>query len=254
MKATHPASQVAGASIQLQLCNTYYYLAQQSDYSGPSDTAIYDLSGNVIATAPAAFVADLCVEGSGKLADGRVVNFAGSCQYGPMCSTGGQSCYTALDSGRYPWGEGVGGRPLTPFRSIATDPSVIAPGTCIYVPSWNGLQIPAVDGLGGFTHDGYFVADDGGGWIRGSHIDIFCGTRSMWHAMERIRPTSYSGGANGSCASTFDAGVVDCTVVPGSLGGRSAGGSILAGLLFSGAVAVAAYFGYRALKHKEVMP
>ena len=198
-------------------------MSQQWDYPGPNDTAIYDVTGNVIAMVPAAFAADVCIEGSGALTDGRRINFAANCQYGPACATSGSpTCYEVLDPSVYPWGKGGTGIPLVPFRSIATSPGTIPTGSCIYVPAWNGLQIPAVGGLGGFTHDGYFSADDTGGWINGSHIDIFCGTHAMNQAMERIFPTSYSGGSNGTCTATFQASIVDCSQVPalpGSGGG-----------------------------------
>lgn len=234
----------------MDLCHTFYVTTQQSDYSGPDDTQIYDPQGNVIATVPAAFVADLCVEGAGILNDGRVVNVAGVCQYGPACLTGSPMCYTVIDSGRYPWGIGAHSRPLVPFRSIATDPSVIPTGSCVYVPSWDGLQVPQVGNLGGFAHDGYFVADDVGGYINGNHVDIFVGTRAMERAMDAMVPTSYRGAAHGTCASTFAANVVDCSQVPATIGsgGAPAASSVaMASLWVIGfaALGAAAYFVYR---------
>jgi 3D (Asp-Asp-Asp) domain-containing protein len=179
------------------LFNTYFLLARESDYSGPKDTPIYRTDGTVIALASRGFVNDLCVEGSGLLADGRVVNFSSGCSYGPTCLTGGQICYTVLDRTRYPWGKGHGTTPLVPLRSLAVDPHVIPFGSFVYLPRWKGVHIPAIDGIGGFVHDGCFRADDSGGWIVPrpgdppglSHIDIFAGTRTMHRALERIFPT-----------------------------------------------------------------
>jgi 3D (Asp-Asp-Asp) domain-containing protein len=69
------------------------------------------------------------------------------------------------------------------------DNDVIAPGTLLYAEQWDGVAIPAVDGLGGFTHDGCFRADDVGGAITGHHYDFFAGTAGMWQALEDIFPT-----------------------------------------------------------------
>lgn len=174
----------------MQLWNTFYYFPLQSDYSSDAnDTAIFDLHGNVIAMVPSRFVSELCVEGSGRLSDGRVVNYAGSCSYGPVCLTGGQMCYSVLDRSRYPWGVGVHSRPLVPLRSIAVDPSVISVGSTVFIQQFAGMRIPSIDGIGGFTHDGCFVADDQGGWIQGNHIDIFAGTHAMYLALEHVLPT-----------------------------------------------------------------
>jgi len=181
----------------LTLFNTYFLLAREVDYSGPKDTPIYQTDGALIAMAPRAFVADLCVEGSGQLADGRIVNFSGSCSYGPPCLTGGQICYRELDRDAYPWGRGHGATPLRPLRSLAVDPHVIPFGSYVYIPRWKGVRIPSIDGIGGFIHDGCFRADDSGGWIVPrpgdppglSHIDIFAGTRAMHRALEAIFPT-----------------------------------------------------------------
>jgi hypothetical protein len=51
------------------------------------------------------------------------------------------------------------------------------------------MEIPAIDGLGGFTHDGCFRADDVGNGIDGMHIDFFAGTTSMWEALEAVFPS-----------------------------------------------------------------
>jgi 3D (Asp-Asp-Asp) domain-containing protein len=73
-----------------------------------------------------------------------------------------------------PYGDGVKG-PLVPFRTLAVDPKVIAPGSVIYIPEARGLRLQ--DGEGGaLTHDGYFFAADRGGHIKENHIDLFIAT------------------------------------------------------------------------------
>lgn len=73
-----------------------------------------------------------------------------------------------------PWGDGVRGYRLVPYRTLATDPRVIPTGSLVYVPSARGTPIE-VDGQI-LAHDGWFFAADVGGAIRGPHIDTFTGT------------------------------------------------------------------------------
>lgn len=169
--------------------NTYCYLAMESDYSGPDDTILYDANCAPIAQVPAEFSDDVCIEGSGRLADGRVINYARTCNCGRTCPTGGIVCYQVLDATNYPWGMGSASNPLEPLRSWAVDSSLIARGTLLYAQQFDGVMIPEHDGLGGFVHDGCFRADDVGGWIQGNHFDFFAGTHDMWIALEAIFPT-----------------------------------------------------------------
>ena len=98
-------------------------------------------------------------------------------------------CYTVLDKRLFPWGQGARSNPLVPLRSWAVDRNVLPLGTVVYLPRWDGVMVPAVDGLGGFVHDGCFRADDTGGAINGNHFDFFAGTGGMWRALERVFPT-----------------------------------------------------------------
>ena len=169
--------------------NTYYYLAVEDDYSGPDDTTLYDANCAPIAQVPADFSDDVCIEGSGRLEDGRVINYARTCTCGRTCPTGGIICYAVLDPVQYPWGMGSASNPLEPLRSWATDSDFISRGTILYAQEWDGVVVPSVDGLGGFIHDGCFRADDVGGWIQGNHFDFFAGTHAMWLALEGLFPT-----------------------------------------------------------------
>jgi 3D (Asp-Asp-Asp) domain-containing protein len=73
-----------------------------------------------------------------------------------------------------PFGDGVAGFVLVPFRTVAVDPARIPFGTALYVPSARGAEITVAPGLT-IKHDGYFFAADTGGAIKGQHIDVFCG-------------------------------------------------------------------------------
>jgi 3D (Asp-Asp-Asp) domain-containing protein len=156
---------------------TYYWVTQQSDYSGANDTALCDVSTNVLATVPLAFANALKLEGTGKLSDGRLLNIGGSC----ACSSGMTTCYIVLDQTKFPWGVGVQSRPLVPFRSIAVDKTVIPYGTHVYIAEFDGVQMPSSYG---FVHDGCFEADDTGGGIVGKHIDFFAAEKKNYQSLD----------------------------------------------------------------------
>jgi|GEM_PF-3073559 len=168
---------------------TYYYLALEKNYSGSANTTLYDARCKPIVKVPAKFSDSACIEGSGRLKDGRVINYAKTCSCGRRCPTGGIICYSVLDKNKYPWGAGAYSNPLVPLRSLAVDKRKIPLRSKIYIPEWDGVKIPSVDGIGGFTHDGCFIAADVGGAIKGNHFDFFSGTSSMWKALGRTHPT-----------------------------------------------------------------
>ncbi len=168
---------------------TYYYLSEETNYTGTANTTLYDSQCKALVTVPAKFSDSVCIEGSGKLKDGRIINYAKSCTCGRRCPTGGIVCYSILDKSRYPWGAGAASRSLHPLRSLAVDRSIIPIGTRLYIPEWDGVTIPKIGSLGGFKHDGCLVADDVGGGIKGNHFDFFAATNSMWKALEKIHPT-----------------------------------------------------------------
>ena len=163
---------------------TFYWLVLEVECLSPPESPlvdIYDPDGEVIARVSEDFACKLGLEGSGKLADGRVVNYWGSgsaCVRYTECSAPyypSRNCYSVLDPDLYPWGKGVRGRALVPFLSIATDPDVIPYGTIVYVPEWDGYVLPD-----GSVHDGCLRSDDTGGAIVGDHIDFFAGSEEVW--------------------------------------------------------------------------
>lgn len=74
-----------------------------------------------------------------------------------------------------PFGDGVRNFILRPYRTIATDPTVIPTGTVLYIPEARGaiIQVSKTETI---IHDGYFFAGDMGGAIKSFHIDVFIGT------------------------------------------------------------------------------
>ena len=181
-----------------QLWNTYYITTSETDFPRGSESPLYTQSGELIANVSHRFAQDLFVEGAGFIADGRLLNVASSsCGRGDYftvtSSIHGQQCYHLVDRSRAPWGYGVQGRPLVALHTIATDRNVIPWGSHVYIAQFDGLVIPKVDTvagpIGGFVHNGCFLAGDTGGAITGTHIDIFAGSRAMMRILERVYPT-----------------------------------------------------------------
>lgn len=170
--------------------NTYYYLANEADHPGPADVPIYDASCRELTRVSRGFHDSVCIEGSGILRDGTVINYASTCTTScPSASRCGSEsyrvCYRELDPDVYPWGEGAGGRTLVPDRSIAVDRDFVPLGTRIYMVELDGVVPPGETE----PHDGCLSADDVGGAIDGNHFDFFSGTRARWLEWERIFPT-----------------------------------------------------------------
>lgn len=142
---------------------SFYWLSYEADYTAePYDTPVFTREGHPVGFFPARFVAEMSLEGSAVLLDGRVLNYAGRCRYG----TG--ICFVELDHDTHPVGMGVRGRPLVPYRSVAVDPAYIPIGEPLYLPEMDGVELPD-----GTLHDGCARADDQGGAIRKQEIDFF---------------------------------------------------------------------------------
>lgn len=170
--------------------NTFYFLANEAEHEGPQDVPIYDSECEEIARVREEFHDSVCIEGSGVLADGRVINYSStctsSCPAAHLCSRYSyRICYSVLDSERYPWGAGARGVALEPDRSIAVDREFVPLGTVIYFEELDGIVPPGETE----PHDGCMRADDVGGAIDGNHFDFFSGTRERWLAWEEIFPT-----------------------------------------------------------------
>lgn len=171
---------------------TYYWVAYEGDFTGAPDTDIYDGDCTVLATVTADFADSLALEGTGRLLDGRVLNYWGSCG----CAF--SPCFFEVDA-EHPWGIGVENRALEPFRSVAVDSDVIAYGAALYAPELDGVLMPGDAPWGDFIHDGCLSADDTGGAIIGMHIDFFSALREYYldlnDSLGLSDITLYDGGA-----------------------------------------------------------
>lgn len=157
--------------------NTYYDFPSEAEFAGAT-TTLYDRECKPLATAPKAFYEAVCVQGSGTLRRGSTVSFGKrDCSCADVCPRTGQKiCFDELDARQFPWGRGATGKAITPLLTVAVDSDVIPLGTAIYVPELEGLPR---DAGGTVAHDGCFVAQDRGLKVKGKHVDVFTGDRSV---------------------------------------------------------------------------
>lgn len=153
----YPLSEERGFALR------FYWLAMQERHADDfSALDVYTDDGFFLGAYSERFIRELRMEGSGVLADGRVINYAGRCDFGVG------TCFEELDPDTHPYGRGAGRRPLVPFRSVAVDPALVPIGEPLYIPEFDGLLLPD-----GTIHDGCVRADDTGGNIKKRKMDFF---------------------------------------------------------------------------------
>lgn len=129
------------------------------------------------------FAAQLQLQGTGKLTDGRVLNIWGDCP----CER--KPCFKVTENR---WGTAGNGRPLQPFRTVAVDPKVIKMGSLLWLPELAGRTMPGRAPWGGFVHDGCVVADDTGGGIDGHQLDLFVGRKAHYQGLRSAHGGSHA--------------------------------------------------------------
>ncbi len=155
--------------------NTYYYSVQESDYTQfPANASLYDVSGNILARVSAPFKKQILIEGSGKLLDGRVVNYAAYINK-----------ETRFHVTPHPHGHGIGDCPLIPFHTAAVDPYRIPLGSIISIDETVGMRLPD-----GSIHDGLWKAEDIGSAIKKDRIDLFVGDGDQGLILEKAGITN----------------------------------------------------------------
>lgn len=143
---------------------TFYWVALEKDDGSQKSVPLKNMSGDVIARVSPKFHKDIRLEGTGRLLDGRVINFDGRV---PLAG-GGQEIRWTFCGREAPYGYGLDRRILVPFRSLAVDPTVVPMDSKIYIPKAKGIPLPD-----GTIHDGYFQAVDIGDAIKSKRIDVF---------------------------------------------------------------------------------
>jgi 3D (Asp-Asp-Asp) domain-containing protein len=134
---------------------------------------LLDISGNPLG--PALSAADWCaaaLEGTVRVG-GVTYNYAGNGKVGFVdCAHffKPRVGFSRFKVASAPFGEGVSGYILVPYRTVAADPVFLKTGTVVFIPSAVGQPLPD-----GAKHDGYFFVGDKGGAIKDCHIDVFQG-------------------------------------------------------------------------------
>ncbi len=148
----------------------FYWLALETEFDDPDErkyaprdqAEIYTRDGFFIGAVPEQMAWSMRMEGTGVMADGRVINYHGPCNYGYG------TCFATLDPDVHPFGRGAGQRALVPFKSVAVDQRLVKIGEPIYVPEFDGMRLPD-----GTIHDGCVRAEDTGGGIKKRKMDFF---------------------------------------------------------------------------------
>jgi 3D (Asp-Asp-Asp) domain-containing protein len=168
--------------------NTYYDFPSESDFDGEA-LNLMNGSCKAIASVPRSFYESVCVQGSGTLKSGGTVSFAKrDCSCAALCPRTGQHiCFDLLDEQQFPWGRGATGKGITPLLTVAVDSTIIALGTPLYIPEYDGVPR---DAAGGAKHDGCFLAEDRGLAVKGEHVDIFTGHRGTTQLWNRLVPSN----------------------------------------------------------------
>ncbi|OFZ71437.1 MAG: hypothetical protein A3K03_09175 [Bdellovibrionales bacterium RIFOXYD1_FULL_44_7] len=149
--------------------NTYYYSALESEYQELAiDDEILDMQDRVLAKVSRKFRRAVDIEGTGKLIDGRVINYAGV--------KNKRIRYRVTEN---IYGDGVGSCALVPFHTVAVDRTKIALGSVVYIDETYNMLLPD-----GTRHNGLWKAEDVGGAIKRDRIDLFVGEGDQGEVLE----------------------------------------------------------------------
>lgn len=164
---------------------TYYYTHRSPSVAG--GYPLLDMAGNALG--PTLAHRDWCaaaVEGSVQVTEGQRIlgtyNFAGRGEeaqvdcapFYPTLRTLAKTNRVRFKPSNTPYGEGVNGFTLVPYRTIAVDKTQIPIGSVVYIPEARGTVVTLPSGQQA-VHDGYFYAADAGSAVEGNHIDVFLG-------------------------------------------------------------------------------
>lgn len=143
---------------------SFYWVMLQNDDAEPKNQKVLGMNDEVLAKVSQSFFKNLNLEGTGKLLDGRVLNFGKRIKL----PDGSMEIRYRVCPKDAPYGYGYEDRALLPFHTIAVDPKVIPLDSKIYIPEVKGAVLPD-----GSIHDGIFHALDIGAAIQDKRIDIF---------------------------------------------------------------------------------
>lgn len=166
----------------LKLWATYYYLPEIAEDSGK--IPLRDIKGQELGPrVTLKHWCDTAMEGSVKInfknGEAKTYNYHNTTEDNFVDCTSIYAKYPKIGKTKFReangvYGDGLDDYILSPYRTLATDPNVISPGTAIYIPKARGAKIALVSGRT-IIHDGYFFAADKGGAIKKNHVDVYIG-------------------------------------------------------------------------------
>lgn len=149
---------------------TMYILAYEKDFRGRGAMA-YGKNGEKLGRFSADFLEDISLQGSGLSKDGLVLGLEyKGCKGRQFFSSWGPKCFRIMDPQQFPMGVTTKGTSPRAFRTVAVDRSQIPLGSRLYLPNWDGYELP-----NGTVHDGCFVAEDTGVAITWGRLDVHVG-------------------------------------------------------------------------------
>lgn len=138
---------------------TFYWVGIEPVDHQPKKNPLLDVNNRVLANVSDSFFKTIRLEGTGKMLDGRIINFHVRV---------GEEIKWRVCPPSAPYGYGLEDYVLKPFHSVAVDPNVIPIPSRVYIPAAKGVRLPD-----GSIHDGYFEAVDIGSAIQEKRIDVF---------------------------------------------------------------------------------
>jgi 3D (Asp-Asp-Asp) domain-containing protein len=166
----------------LKLWATYYYLPEIAEDTG--SIPLRDIKGQELGPRfTLKHWCDTAMEGSVKInfknGEAKTFNYHNTTDdhfvdCSPIYSKYSKIGKTKFREANGVYGDGLDDYILAPYRTLATDPATIRPGTAIYIPKARGAKIVLANGRT-IIHDGYFFAADKGGAIKTNHVDVYIG-------------------------------------------------------------------------------
>ena len=190
---------------------TTYGVVGEGQYSGAKTVPLFDAKGAVLSLVSGGFFANASLEGSARLADGRLLSVAGGARhpvdgalYQPVLdyakkalpgkeaeagiTIGADGKVSAAGAFEVVAAQGIGygvqrGINYSPYRTLAADLGCYGTSDPRYkgkgglVPAGTKVWIAELVGmnLGGGIHDGWMTVNDTGSAIFGQHFDLFVG-------------------------------------------------------------------------------
>lgn len=154
---------------------SFYWVALETKETAKKSKKLFDEAGNLLTAITPTYYKKLAMEGTGKLLNGKIINFKSRRQN----ADGTIEILWRFCPADAPFGYGLEDLKLVPYRSVAVDLTVIPLGSKVFIPAAVGVKLPD-----GSRHDGYFTAVDIGDLIKDKKIDIFTAYGDQSHVFE----------------------------------------------------------------------